>query len=130
MTNPAFARHLIHSAVIRRNSAEPPPVNAIGEPAPDWEDEDAAGTIACRYVQKNERIASESAGFPLINIDMLLFDESEDVVETDLVTDITLTETGELIAEGPFRVVSLLTRNRRSAHHKSAIIERVTGTTV
>ena len=119
MASAHFKRHLIHSAMVQRNT---PTASASGEPIPSWADVD---TINCRYVEKSERIAAEGIGFMMLESHLLLCDADEDVQEDDRIVDILLRTDDSVINAGPFTVEALLKRSGTAAHHWSIRLERV-----
>lgn len=128
MASVHFKRNLIHQATIQRNT---PTVSADGELIPAWAN---VGSLDCRYVQKSERIASESRGFMMVLTDMLLCatgvcDTGETVAEDDRVTDIMLKSDSSTVNAGPFSVEALLGRYSTKAHHLSLQLKKVGGVT-
>ena len=119
MADVHFKKHLIHSAMIQRNT---PATSSSGELIPSWAD---VGTIDCRYVEKSERIAAESAGFMMLESHLLLCNAGEDVQEDDQIVDILLRADDSVVDAGPFTVEALLRRSGTAAHHWSIRLERV-----
>ena len=119
MANVHFKKHLIHQAIVQRTT---PAQSSSGELIDSWA---TTGTIDCRYVEKAERIASESAGFPMLESHMLLCNSGEDVREEDRIVTITLKADDSSIDAGPFTIESVLKRNSTGAHHISLQLERV-----
>ena len=113
-----FTKKLIHQCTIQRTT---PAQSSTGELIDSWAN---VGTVDCRYVQKNERIADASSGFPLLRSDMLLLNNGEDVIEEDRVINIVYKSDGSSVDAGPFSIESLLERNTGGAHHISIILER------
>jgi len=114
-----FKKHLIHQAIVQRTT---PAQSSSGELIDSWA---TAGTIDCRFVQKSERVADPSAGFPMLNSDMLLCNKGEDVIEEDRIVTITLKADDSGVDAGPFCISSVLGRNSTDAHHMSLQLERV-----
>ena len=114
-----FKKHLIHSAMVQRNT---PATSSSGELIPSWAD---VGTINCRYVEKSERIAAEGVGFMMLESCLLLCDAGEDVQEDDQIVDILLRTDDSVVNAGPFTVEALLRRSSTAGHHWSLKLERV-----
>ena len=119
MANIHFKKHLIHTCVVQRNT---PTQSATGELIPDWADVD---TIDCRFIAKTERIASESAGFPMAQTYKLLVNTGEDVDVDDIIRNIRWKSSDTLVDEGTFRIEAVLNRNSTKAHHTSLSLEKV-----
>jgi len=119
MAGTHFKKHLIHSAMVQRNT---PTTSASGELIPSWAD---VGEIDCRYVEKSERIASEGIGFMMLQSDMLLCNAGEDVAEDDRVVDIRMKIDDSVVDAGPFAVEALLKRSSTVVHHMSIRLERI-----
>lgn len=119
MADVHFKKHLIHSAMVQRNT---PTASSSGELIPSWADVD---TIDCRYVEKSERIAAEGVGFMMLESCLLLCNAGEDVQEDDQIVDILLRTDDSVIDAGPFTVEALLRRSGTTAHHMSLRLERV-----
>jgi hypothetical protein len=118
-----FKRNLIHQATIQRNT---PATSTSGELIPDWT---VVGTIDCRYVQRSERIASESKGFMMVLTDLLLCNVGEDVNEADRVTNIVMRSDESVVNAGPFSIEAVLGRSGTKAHHLSLQLKKVGGVT-
>ena len=123
MASVHFKRNLIHQATIWRNT---PTVSVDGELIPDWA---VVGTIDCRYVQRSERIASESKGFMMVLTDLLLCNTGEDVNEADRVTNIVMKSDESVVNAGPFSIEAVLGRSGTKAHHLSLRLKKVGGVT-
>ena len=119
MANVHFKRHLIHQAIVQRTTQSQ---SSSGELIDSWA---TAGTIDCRYVEKSERIASEAAGFPMLESHILLCNQGEDVREEDRIATITLKADSSSVDAGPFDVMAVLKRNSTGTHHISLQLERV-----
>jgi hypothetical protein len=119
MAGPHFLRHLIHRAVVQRRTDAR---SGSGEPIPTWA---AAGTIDCRLVFKNQRVAAPDQGFMMREEYRLLCDQDEDVLEEDRIASVTLKATGASVDAGPFSVEERLLRNSTGPHHLSFKLERV-----
>lgn len=119
MADVHFKKHLIHRCMIQRRTDVQ---NSSGELIPTWAD---VGDVNCRFVQKQERIADPSTGFPMIKEDMLLMDTGEDVIEEDRAVDIIFRSDSSSVDAGPFTIESLLGRNSTRRHHLSLKLERV-----
>jgi hypothetical protein len=119
MANIHFKRNLIHQCTVQRNTAS---ASGSGELVPSWTDGD---TIDCRYVEKRERIASESAGFMMLEQHILLCNTGEDVLEEDRITDIVLKSDSSVVDAGPFTVEARLSRSSNAPHHVSFRLERI-----
>jgi hypothetical protein len=119
VANVHFKKHLIHQAIVQRTTQTQ---SSSGELIDAWA---AVGTIDCRYVEKAERIASESAGFPMLESHILLCNSGEDVREEDHIATITLKADDSSVDAGPFSIMAVLKRNTGSAHHISLQLERV-----
>lgn len=114
-----FKRQLLHQCTVqRRTDAQ----NTGGELIPTWTD---VGDVNCRYVEKQERIADEPLGFPMLESPILLMDTGEDVQEEDRVVDIVFKSDGAAVDAGPFTIESVLRRNSNRRHHLSLKLERV-----
>ena len=115
-----FNRHLIHTCVIQRGSAS---ADAnTGEPIWTYT---STGSFACRYVERQEQIADEGAGFPMREQPRLLLANGVDIREEDRVANITLNRTGGTIETGPLYVEELLKRNSIGPHHIWVKLERI-----
>lgn len=119
MADVHLKKHFIHSAMIQRNT---PTTSASGELIDSWTD---AGRINGRFVEQQERVASESLGFLMLNRNLFLCDEGEDVQEDDQLVDILWRTDGSVVDAGPFSVESLLKRSSTKSHHMSLKLERV-----
>jgi len=119
MASVHFKKHLIHSAMVQRNT---PTTSTSGELIDDWTD---VGEINCRYVEKSERIAAEGIGFMMLESHMLLCNEGEDVEEDDRVIDILWRTDDSVVNAGPFSVEALLKRSSTVAHHWMLKLEKV-----
>lgn len=119
MADVHFKRHLIHQCTVQRRTDTQ---NTSGEPIPAWAD---VGNVRCRFVQKQERIADPSTGFPMLESPILLMDTGEDVIEEDRIVDIIFRSDSSSVDAGPFSIESLLGRNSTKRHHLSLKLERV-----
>lgn len=119
MAGPHFKKHLIHEATVQRKTDGR---SSSGELIPSWSD---IGTINCRYVEKQERIADEAQGFMMLLQHMLLCNQDEDVIVEDRITNIILRSDGSPVDAGTFTVESLLKRSSTGPHHISLRLERV-----
>jgi len=119
MAGPHFKKHLIHQATIQRTT---PVQSGSGELIDAWA---AVDTVDCRFVQKEERIASEGVSLQMIQVDLLLMNQGEDILEKDQVIDIVFKSSGASVDAGPFTVESLVGRNSTGSHHLSVRLERV-----
>lgn len=119
MADVHLKKHFIHSAMIQRNA---PTTSSSGELIPGWSD---VGRIIGRFVEQQERIASESLGFPMLNRNLFLCSEGEDVEEDDRLTDILWRTDDSVVDAGPFSVEALLKRSSTVAHHWTIRLERV-----
>lgn len=119
MANVHFKRHLIHTAMVQRNT---PAASGSGELIPSWAD---VGKIDCRYVEKSERVASEGVGFMMLESHVLLCNEGEDVQEDDQIVNVRMKTDDSVIAAGPLSVEALLKRSSTASHHWSLRLERV-----
>ena len=114
-----YHRNLIHVCDVQRAAHM---ISQSGERIPNWQI--VAQDVQCRYVQKLERFADESATEEAVLVDMLLLRYDAPVQRLDRVTRIR-TKTGDMVDDGPFTITSLLLRNSRTYHHQSAILDRV-----
>lgn len=119
MASVHFKKHLIHSAMVQRNT---PTTSASGELIDSWADVD---TINCRYVERSERIAAEGVGFMMLESHLLLCNEDEDVAEDDQITDIRVRTDDSVVNAGPFSVEALLKRSGTVSHHWMLRLEKV-----
>jgi len=119
MASTHFKRHLIHSAMVQRNT---PTASASGELIPSWAD---VGRINGRLVEQQERIAAEGVGFMMLKQNLYLCNAGEDVQEDDRVVNILWRTDDSVVDAGPFLVESLLKRSSTAAHHWSLKLERV-----
>jgi hypothetical protein len=120
----AFNRKLIHLCDIRDNSTEPPPQGPSGAPIPDWDTQPVTATEACRFVEKDERLADERAGFPRKKEHLLLLKSDTVIQETSKVTNIRFAD-GTPVNDAVWIVEDLLPRNTSGPHHVSVKLERV-----
>lgn len=116
-----FKKHLIHEVTRQRAAIVQ---SASGEITRDWEHPDEL-VLYARYVQKTERVAQESIGFMMLQVDTLLVNDDADIIESDRVVDITLRSDSSLVDAGPFTIESVLGRNYTKPHHISLMLERV-----
>lgn len=114
-----FKKKLIHQCTIQRTT---PVQSSSGEPLDSWA---TVGTVDCRYVRKKQRVAQESIGFMTLLEDILLMNDSEDVIEEDRIINIVKKSDGSSVDSGPFTIEALLQRNTSDGHHLSLQLERV-----
>ena len=121
MANVHFKRQLIHTCdVYRGTSAQS---GTDGEVTQSYA---YLATHNCRYVQRREGIARESAGFPMQLVDRVLFDTGTDVLETDQIRNIAFRDDGTAVDAGPFTIEELLHRNDTPGrHHISVKVEKI-----
>ena len=119
MAGTHFKKHLIHSALVQRNT---PAASSSGEMIDSWADVD---TIDCRYIERSERIAAKGIGFMMLESRLLLCNAGEDVQVDDQVMDILLRADASVINAGPFSVEALLKRSSTAGHHWSLRLEKV-----
>lgn len=120
MASSHFKRNLIHTCTVERPTAVQ---SSSGEPIPSWAN--VSTLTRCRFVQKQERIASEGISLQMQQVDLLLFLPDADVTEEDRISDIA-TLVGDVVVDaGPFTVESRFGRNSGSAHHISVRLERI-----
>jgi head-tail adaptor len=115
----AFSRQLVHLCNIQRfTSAQ----NEIGEPVESWND--IAASVACRYVEKEEKFADENTGLQMLTVYRLLLPAGTDVTTADRITNIRI-ENDEVLA-GPFGIEEKLTRRgAKGQNHISLKLEVV-----
>lgn len=122
-----YQRTLIHTCQIQRRTQAR---NDIGELYPQWDN--AAGSwavapggtaVACRYVEKQERINDRNTGFPMLLEHWLMLNDGVDVIEEDRITDISLN--GTALGVGTFSIDAVLKRNTGKAHHIRLALEQV-----
>ena len=115
-----FKRNLIHTCTVERPTSTQ---SSSGEPIPAWES--ITTLTRCRYIQKQERVASEGMSLQMQQVDMLLLERATDIIEEDRISDIALYVGDVVVDTGPFTVESVLGRNSASAHHISVRLERI-----
>lgn len=118
MTSGAFSRALIHTCTIQRAATSR---SASGDQLEAWSDEYTS--VACRFVQKQERVVAPDQSLQMVERNLLLLKSDQDVTESDRVTDIELN--GSTVDSGPFRIEALLQRHGSGLHHLSLTLERV-----
>ena len=115
-----FQKTLIHRCDIQRKVDVQ---SGSGELIPTWTSIDTQRP--CRYVEKLERIAQESLGFPMVLEHLLLMDSGEDVQVDDRIVNIVQDDCTTPVDAGPFTIEQLLIRRTTGAHHLSMELERV-----
>ncbi len=122
MASVHFKRHLIHRCTVMSGSA-------TQATATDGEVTFAYGTLGtfdCRYVQRVQRWANESIGFPMKREDRVLFNTGVAIKEEDHIINITLKTDSSLVEAGPLSVEELLGRNQTPGkHHISVKVEYI-----
>lgn len=122
-----YQRTLIHTCNIERRTQAR---NSIGELYPQWDT--TAGTwavapggtaVACRYVEKRERVNDRNTGFQMIDEQWLLFNDGVDVLVQDRIVGIA--RSGTALSVGTFGIQAVLDRNTGSAHHIRCDLEQV-----
>lgn len=114
-----FKKKLIHTCTIQRNT----PVQSVsGELIATWADVESPD---CRFVQKQERLANEGLGFPILEEPIILLNDDADVIEEDRIVNVRWKTDASLVDAGPFRVDAVLDRNTGRAHHISLELDRV-----
>jgi head-tail adaptor len=89
----AFSRRLVHLCNIQRFTASQ---NEIGEPVESWND--IAASVACRYVEKEEKFADENTGLQMLTVYRLLLPAGTDVTTADRISRIAI-ENDEVITD-------------------------------
>lgn len=114
-----FQKQLIHICDIERATITR---SASGEEVFTW----AVSTAdeACRYVQRQERIAVESRSLQMEQVQFVLFNNGVDVQVEDQISNIRFTD-GTLVDSGPFTIEGDLERNSTGAHHIRINVERI-----
>ncbi len=115
-----FQKTLIHRCDIERKVDIQ---SESGELIPTWTSIDTQRP--CRYVEKLERIAQESLGFPMELEHLLLMNNGEDVQVDDQILNIVQDDCTTVVDAGPFTIEQLLIRRTGSAHHISMELERI-----
>jgi|CXWL01.1.fsa_nt_gi hypothetical protein len=111
---------LIHTCSIR--NAAPGGLDAHNNEAPAF-DPLIRGT-RCRLVEKRERIWSDERGENTVKtVYLLIVGAGADLREHAEVTEVTLEDAS--VMAGMFVVTEILTRRRMVAHHKTAMLEKV-----
>ena len=110
-----------HSCMVERDGGTAQ--SASGEPQESWSD---VGTMAGRFVEEREGIASPSEGFVMVKAHSWLCNTGEDVAVDDRITDIEDAD-GDTIEAGPFTIEEILSRRdiKGNTHHLSLKLERV-----
>lgn len=105
--------------------------SASGEPQESWS---SIGTMAGRFVEESERIASEATGFVMVKAHSWLCDtgttsQGTAIAVDDRITSIVDADSNSIDA-GPFTIEELLHRRdvKGDAHHLSLKLERVEAT--
>lgn len=116
-----FTGRMTHTCTIERDSGTAQ--SASGEIQESWSD---AGTMAGRFVETRERVASEGVGFAMLKTHLWLCDAGADVAVDDRITDIEDAD-GDTIDAGPFTIEELLRRRGidGDVHHLTLVLERV-----
>ncbi len=115
-----FQKKLIHRCDIQRATDAQ---SGSGELIPTWAS--IATLRPCRYVEKLERIAQESLGFPMELEHLLLMNDGEDVLVDDRIVNIIQATDSAVVDAGPFTIEQLLIRRTARAHHISMELERI-----
>ena len=89
----AFDRQLVHRCNIQRFTESQ---NEIGEPVEVWND--IAASVACRYVEKEEKFADENEGLQILTVYRLLLPARTDVATGDRISRIAI-ENDEVITD-------------------------------
>jgi len=117
-----------HTCTVERNT---PTQSASGELQDDW---DSIGTMAGRFVEERERIASPSEGFVMLKTHSWLCDtgitsQGTAIAVDDRITSILDPDDGSIDA-GPFGIEEILHRRdiKGAAHHLELKLERVEAT--
>ena len=113
-----------HSCTVERDNGTAQ--SASGEPQESWSD---IGTMAGRFVEERERIASPTGGFVMVKMHSWLCDAGEDVAVDDRIKDIEDADSNTIDA-GPFTIEEMLKRRgiKGAVHHLSLKLERVEAT--
>jgi len=118
-----YESHLIHRCTIT-----PTTVSRSARGAITKSNGTAVTGVHCRYVLPRGRGQYE----PMVNVgqqvqtDAALLLKTDATIDTEsVVSTITLAADGSSVDAGPFEVVSVSTRNRRSAHHISVGLKKV-----
>lgn len=116
-----FKGRLTHTCTVERDSGTAQ--SASGEIQESWAD---VGTMAGRFVEVRERVASEGVGFAMLKTDLWVCDAGADVAVDDRIYDIEDTD-GDAIEAGCFTIEELLQRRdiKGDVHHLSLVLERV-----
>ncbi len=112
----SIAAHLIHTCTISRRTASGS--DAHGNTTYTYTD---ATNVPCRYVEKRERVWTETEGARIERSILLMLPPSQEVAEGDIVSAVTLEDGSTL--EKRYRVRSVLQRRGRAASHRSVSLE-------
>ena len=115
-----FKRTLIHTCTIERRTDSQ---SESGELIPAWSNVSTA--TRCRYIQKQEMIASEGLSAEMAQRDLLLLLSDTDIQEEDRVSDIAYLVGDSVLDAGPFTVEARLDRHNGALHHISVNLERI-----
>jgi hypothetical protein len=119
----AFSRHFIHTCTIQSYSSSQDAVGAETRAASSSQTK-----IACRFVLPKGRSQFEPMQDlgQMIQTDALLFVDRAVLMSTeDEILSIALAADGSVVDAGPFEVLEVAGRNRRSPHHIRARLKRV-----
>ncbi len=117
-----FQRHLIHQAIIERDSGAGTVQDSFGGIVETFS---PVGTVDCRFISKMQRIADESIGLVMVGFNKLLLNTGEDVQVNDQVRTITLKSTGGTVDAGPYMINAVLDRNSTKQHHTALELEKI-----